>query len=198
MKKKSSVVFTVFLLVLFPGCLIDIDGDDDDEANNNVTVYNHIYRMSITPHNLSENASPAYSVGVHFLIPKNDSYYHVNQSGFSYGTIKEIVIEDHDSAYLKLSISDMQEISTYSKNTDFEIYMSMRNGSYYSVHFPREYLSIWYNGSYEYLEIDYFERAELFGAHGSGWIKEASCHVKLYDQGWNHFYTTFEQENWVV
>ncbi len=194
MKKKLFVIFIVLLSVLFPGCLKDID--DDDDANNNEVIYRHIYEMDITPHNLSENASPAYSVGVRFLIPKNDSYYHVNQSHFSRDVKKEIVIENNNSAYLKLSYPDMQVMGFISEYNDFEIYMSIQNGSNYYAHFPNEYLFIWYNGSYEYLEINYFERVELFGAYND-FIKEASCHVKLYDQGWNRFNTSFEQESWI-
>jgi len=191
MKKKLFVIHITLLLVLSPGCLINID-----ETNNNEAVYNHLYRMIITPHNLSENASPAYSVGVRFLIPKNDLYYHVNQSSFSNDIIKEIVIEDHDSAYLKLSYQEMQEMGFYIEYTDFEIYKFRLDGYYYSGHFPHGYLSIWYNGSYEYLEIYYFERVELLRADGGGFSDKASCHVNLFDQGWNHLNTTFESDSW--
>ena len=97
---------------------------------------------------------------------------------------------------MKLSTPDMKQMTFNSEYTDFEIYVSKLGGSYYYGHYPHEYLSIWYNGSYEYLDINYYEIEKFY--HKNGWIKEASCHVKIYDKGWNHFNTTFEQENWVA
>jgi hypothetical protein len=182
----------IIILILIFGYLEVLNNNNDSQESQ--STYNHVYWMRITPYNLSENASKSYSVGVYFLIPKEDPYYYFNSSSFGPGYLEKEIVFKNDSAYLRLTCIDNRSIGFQCKYSDLETYNSKFTDDFYSADGPFESLWVWYNGSYEYLEIEYTEIDENHGS--SGWIRKASCNVKLYSQGWNVFDTIYEEEHW--
>lgn len=149
-----------------------------------------IYEMTIIPHNNTSD-TPYFEIGVPFIFPKKDPDYYINKTKFTPNNVKrEVVINGkHVGAdnYMRIVGTDKKisfVLDYYEKIGKWE------DGCYHSIN-GRNVLVVYYNGTFEYLEIKYHVLSK------SPSYKEITAENKTYQQGFNVFDTTIEDRSWV-
>ena len=193
MANKYKIGIIVVLSILIAGCLGEDTNSNKDEGNDfnyKSDFYYHTYKMTITPHNLTINGSPEFSVGIPFLIPVEEPLYWVNRTHFTPNNLQiEFVYNESADEILMLTCPSTSAISFVLNRNEKPPYES-----YYSTDGVSTSLTIWYNGDYEYLNIDYYGYWE-HGSNEGGGYKEASFNGNV-THGWNSCHAVYETDDW--